>query len=145
MPEFITHSREQTVSLAEKFASSLKSGDVVALFGDLGAGKTAFVSGVSKGLGCSEAFSPTFAIVNEYRGEKTLAHFDMYRISTWEDLETTGYYDYLENGSILCIEWSENILNALPEKYIRVEITKLEEENDRRIVITGVEDENFSS
>lgn len=144
MSEFVTHSREETVLLAERFSKTLKKGNVVALFGDLGAGKTAFVSGVSKGLGCLEAYSPTFAIVNDYGGEVPLIHFDMYRISTWEDLESTGYFDYLEQGSIICIEWSENIVNALPEKYIRVEISKLENENDRKIVITGADDENFS-
>lgn len=144
MPEFITHSREETVSLAERFSKTLKKGDVIAFFGDLGAGKTAFVSGISKGLGCSEAYSPTFAIVNDYGGEIPLVHFDMYRISSWEGLETTGYFDYLDSGCIICIEWSENIINALPEKFIRVEISKLENEDDRRIVITGANDEDFS-
>ena len=144
MSEFITHSREETVSLAEKFSKTLKKGDVVAFFGDLGAGKTAFVSGISKGLGCAEAYSPTFAIVNDYGGETPLIHFDMYRISTWEDLETTGYFDYLNAGSIICVEWSENIINALPEKYIRIDISKLDNENDRRIIITGAENEDFS-
>ena len=144
MTEFITHSREETVSLAEKFSKTLKKGDVIAFFGDLGVGKTAFVSGISKGLGCRDAYSPTFALVNDYGGETPLIHFDMYRISTWEDLESTGYFDYLENGSILCIEWSENILNALPENYIKIDISKLENENDRKIVITGARDENFS-
>ena len=145
MAEFITHSREETVSLAEKISKNLKSGDVLALFGDLGAGKTAFVSGIAKGFGSAEAYSPTFAIVNEYGGTPPLVHFDMYRVSTWEDLETTGYFDYLESGAVLCIEWSENIENALPEDAIRVEITKLENENDRKITVTGVQNENISS
>ncbi|MBO4338732.1 MAG: tRNA (adenosine(37)-N6)-threonylcarbamoyltransferase complex ATPase subunit type 1 TsaE [Clostridia bacterium] len=144
MSVFITHSREETVSLAERFSKTLKSGDVIAFFGDLGAGKTAFVSGISKGLGCSEAYSPTFAIVNDYGGEIPLIHFDMYRVTTWEDLESTGYFDYLENGGIICIEWSENILNALPDDCISITISKLENENDRKIVITGARDENFS-
>ncbi|MBE6835006.1 MAG: tRNA (adenosine(37)-N6)-threonylcarbamoyltransferase complex ATPase subunit type 1 TsaE [Ruminococcaceae bacterium] len=144
MKEFITHSREETVLLAEKFSKTLKKGDLIAFFGDLGAGKTAFVSGISKGLGCSDAYSPTFAIVNDYGGEIPLIHFDMYRISTWDDLESTGYFDYLERGSIICVEWSENIVNALPDKYIRIDISKLENENDRKIVITGAENEDFS-
>lgn len=144
MSEFVTHSREETVSLAEKFSKTLKKGDVIAFFGDLGAGKTAFVSGISKGLGCSEAYSPTFAIVNEYSGEIPLIHFDMYRISTWEDLESTGYFDYLERDCIICIEWSENIVNALPEDCINITISKLENENDRKIVITGERNENSS-
>ncbi len=144
MSEFVTHSREETVSLAERFSKTLKKGDVIAFFGDLGAGKTAFVSGISKGLGCSEAYSPTFAIVNEYNGEIPVIHFDMYRISTWEDLESTGYFDYLERDCIICIEWSENIVNALPEDCINITISKLENENDRKIVITGVRNENLS-
>ena len=144
MSEFITHSREETVSLAERFSKTLKNGDVIAFFGDLGAGKTAFVSGISKGLGCSEAYSPTFAIVNEYNGEIPLIHFDMYRISTWDDLESTGYFDYLERDCIICIEWSENIVNALPGDCINITISKLENENDRKIVITGGRNENLS-
>lgn len=144
MSEFVTHSREETVSLAEKFSKTLEKGDVIAFFGDLGAGKTAFVSGISKGLGCSEAYSPTFAIVNEYSGEIPLIHFDMYRISTWEDLESTGYFDYLERDCIICIEWSENIINALPEDCINITISKLENENDRKIIITGGRNENLS-
>ena len=145
MPEFITHSRDETVSLAERFSKTLKENDIIAFFGDLGAGKTAFVSGIAKGLGTLEAYSPTFAIVNDYGGEIPLVHFDMYRISTWEDLETTGYFDYLSSGAIICIEWSENIINALPEKYIKITIEKLENENDRKIIINGAEDENFSN
>ena len=144
MSEFITHSREETVSFAERFSKTLKNGDVIAFFGDLGAGKTAFVSGISKGLGCSEAYSPTFAIVNEYNGEIPLVHFDMYRISTWDDLESTGYFDYLERDCIICIEWSENIVNALPGDCINITISKLENENDRKIVITGGRNENLS-
>ena len=144
MSEFITHSRKETVSFAERFSKTLKNGDVIAFFGDLGAGKTAFVSGISKGLGCSEAYSPTFAIVNEYNGEIPLVHFDMYRISTWDDLESTGYFDYLERDCIICIEWSENIVNALPGDCINITISKLENENDRKIVITGGRNENLS-
>jgi len=144
MSEFITHSREETVSFAERFSKTLKNGDVIAFFGDLGAGKTEFVSGISKGLGCSEAYSPTFAIVNEYNGEIPLVHFDMYRISTWDDLESTGYFDYLERDCIICIEWSENIVNALPGDCINITISKLENENDRKIVITGGRNENLS-
>ena len=144
MLEYITHSREETVSLAEKFSKTLKKGDVIAFFGDLGVGKTAFVSGISKGLGCLDAYSPTFAIVNDYGGEIPLIHFDMYRISTWNDLESTGYFDYLESNCIICVEWSENIINALPDNCIKITISKLENENDRKIEITGERNENLS-
>lgn len=145
MSEFVTHSREETVKLGESFAKTLKKGDVVAFFGDLGAGKTAFVSGIAKGLGTEDAYSPTFAIVNDYGGEIPLIHFDMYRVSGWEDLESTGYFGYLDSGAIICIEWSENIENALPENCIKISIAKGENEDERHIVITGAEDENFCS
>ena len=132
--------------MAQRFAETLKKGDVIAFFGDLGVGKTAFVSGIAKGLDALDAYSPTFALVNDYGGKIRLVHFDMYRISTWEDLESTGFFDYLESDAVLCIEWSENILNALPENCVRIKIDRIPgEENGRVIEITGVSDENFSS
>ena len=111
------------------------------MFGELGAGKTAFTRGFAKGMGIdSDVSSPTFALVNEYRGkEKTLYHFDMYRISGWDDLYSTGYFDYLDEGAVLIIEWSENIEAVLPENCIRVEITKTENPNERNIEIIGAE------
>ena len=104
----------------------------------MGAGKTAFVRGLAKGLGVSgEVSSPTYAIVNEYRGNPALYHFDMYRVGSPEDLFTTGYYDYLDEGeSILAVEWSENITDSLPEQTIYVNITPLSE-SERKIQIIG--------
>ena len=88
----------------------------------------------------SDVSSPTFALVNEYRGaERTLYHFDMYRISSWDDLYSTGYFDYLEAGGCLIIEWSENIEAVLPQDCIRVTISKTENSNERIIEITGAE------
>ena len=111
MREYRTCSVQETEQLASEFAKELKCGDVVAFTGGMGAGKTAFVRGLAKGLGVSgEVSSPTYAIVNEYRGDPTLYHFDMYRVSSADDLFTTGYFDYLDQGdSILAVEWSENI------------------------------------
>lgn len=115
---------DETLALAMRFAKNLRSGDVVAYRGDLGAGKTAFTRGLAAGLGCEgEVCSPTFALVHEYPGKITLYHFDMYRIMDTEDLYATGYDDYLESGGILAIEWSENIEDALPEHTIFVTIT----------------------
>jgi len=130
----ITNSRTETEELGRKFAKKLNAGDVVAMRGDLGAGKTCFVGGVAEGLGFSgETSSPTFAIINEYLGGRlNIYHFDMYRVSGWEDLETTGYFEYLEAGGVLFIEWSENIEGALPQKYISVTVEKLGE-NQRKI------------
>ena len=100
-----------TENIGFELGSKLPLGSVIALFGDLGAGKTAFTRGFTKGMGIEcDVSSPTFALVNEYRGKnKTLYHFDMYRINGWDDLYSTGYFDYLDTGASLIIEWSENI------------------------------------
>lgn len=120
----------------------LPYGSVVALFGDLGAGKTAFTRGFARGMGIScDVSSPTFALVNEYHsGKKSLYHFDMYRISGWDDLYSTGYFDYLDTGASLIIEWSENIEAILPEDCIRISIQKTDKENERIISIDGCDD-----
>lgn len=145
--QYVTHSPEETEALAERLAKTLKPGTVVAFFGGMGMGKTAFTRGLCKGLGNkSQVSSPTFALVNDYGGTPPLAHFDMYRISTWDDLFSTGFYDYLDMGYILAVEWSENIENALPETAVRVEIQKGTDETDRIIEITGADvDEHFGN
>lgn len=131
---------QETESLAQSLAETLRPGDVIAFRGGLGAGKTAFVRGLAKGLGVTdEVSSPTFAIVNIYRGGRlTLAHFDMYRIESAEALEDTGYYDLIADGApvVYAIEWSENIEQALPEDAIIVTITRTGEET-RTIRIEG--------
>lgn len=97
MSEFITHSRAETVALGRQLAAVLSPGTLVAFTGGLGAGKTAFCEGLAQGLGCTDPVSsPTFAIVNYYRGPRPLAHFDLYRISTEADLCAAGFYDYLD-------------------------------------------------
>lgn len=149
MKEYITHNSSQTIALGEKFAQTCRSGDVLAFFGAVGMGKTTFIKGLAKGLGISaDVTSPTFSLINEYKqGNKTLYHFDMYRINTWEDLYSTGFFDYLETDAILAIEWSENIENALPEgsKYVLISKSS-DNENDRVIKIGTQEefDEDFS-
>ncbi|NLL04031.1 MAG: tRNA (adenosine(37)-N6)-threonylcarbamoyltransferase complex ATPase subunit type 1 TsaE [Clostridiales bacterium] len=145
MNTFISHDFNQTEMIGQKLAKKLKKGDVVAFFGGLGMGKTAFVRGLAKGLSINEnVSSPTFSIVHDYGGNPALIHFDMYRVNTWEDLNTTGFFDYLDLNEILAIEWSENIESALPQNSIYVEISKGESDNDRIIKITGENiDENF--
>ena len=140
--EYITHSRAETVALGEKMAAVLPAGSLVAFTGGLGAGKTAFCEGLAKGLGCLDPVSsPTFAIVNYYRGPRPLAHFDLYRISTEEDLAGAGFYDYLDEGAVVAAEWSENFADLLePEYPIRVDIRRMEQEDSRRITITGCPD-----
>ena len=136
-----TYSPAETELVAFNLAQKIPYGKVIAMFGDLGAGKTAFTRGFAKGMGInSDVYSPTFALVNEYRGNgKTLYHFDMYRISGWDDLYSTGYFDYIDEGATLLIEWSENIEAVLPEDCVRVKINKTDDNNERIIEISGVE------
>lgn len=134
--EFLSHSPADTERIGEAFAGMLKPGSVAAMFGGLGMGKTAFVRGLARGLRIEgEVSSPTFALVHEYRTPVRFCHFDMYRVSGWDDLDTTGYYDYLDEGFILAVEWSENIEAALPPDAFRVEFERLSE-SSRRITIT---------
>lgn len=142
---FLSNSAIETENLARKFASKLKGNEVIAFYGDLGAGKTAFTRGVADFFGLKdEVSSPTFALVNEYSSKKAkIYHFDMYRINTLEDLESTGFFDYLGRGIIL-VEWSENIKEYLPEDLIEIKISKTGE-NSREIEIIGGDfNENFS-
>ena len=136
MREFISESYEQTLQFASDFAKSVPSGSVIGFIGGLGMGKTAFTSGFVKGLGINaEVSSPTFAICNEYIGENArVYHFDMYRIENWDDLYSTGYFDYLNDDSYILAEWSENIFGALPDDAIIIEIEKLGE-NSRKFYI----------
>ncbi len=134
---YVSGSPEQTERFAAEFAKRLKGAEVIAFKGDLGAGKTCFTRGLATGLGFTgEVNSPTFSIVNEYLGGRLpLYHFDMYRISGWEDLYTTGFFEYMDEGGVLAVEWSENIAAALPEDTIFIEISKTGE-GDRKIKLT---------
>lgn len=136
MEKYITKSYEETVNLAARIAKKLPKGTVIGYLGDLGAGKTAFTTGLVKGLGIdADVSSPTFAICNAYHSEdKTLYHFDMYRIDGWDDLYSTGFFDYLETDAYIAAEWSENIYGALPDDAVIVEISKLSD-NEREIKI----------
>ena len=140
MSAYVSHSTAETESFAESFAACLHAGDVIALYGGLGAGKTAFVRGLARGLRTtSDVSSPTFALVHEYDGDLTIAHFDMYRIRNADDLYSTGFFDYLDSGCVLVIEWSENIESYLPQTAYKIRITRGETENERTLTI---EDEN---
>ena len=134
MQKFFTKSYEETEEIAFRLAQTLKGTEIIAMFGGLGAGKTAF----TRGLANDGVSSPTFALVHEYEGKFPIYHFDMYRINTFDDLYTTGFFDYMDNG-VMVIEWSENIENALPESCIRVYI-KVISENEREIEIEGAEE-----
>ena len=141
MLRFNSHSVRDTEAIAEKLGRVLKSGDVVAYFGGLGMGKTAFTRGLAKGMGITaDVSSPTFAIVNDYGGNPPLVHFDMYKVDSWDDLYSSGFFDYLDMGAVLATEWSENIENALPENTIRVTIQQGDSPEDRLITIEGIDD-----
>lgn len=136
MAVFQSGSPQQTEELGARLARRLSGGCVVAMFGGLGMGKTAFVRGMATGRGLSvEVSSPTFALVHEYGGSPPLVHFDMYRVTGWDDLYSTGFFDYLDAGCILAVEWSENIEAALPADAIRVAFSAVGE-NARRLEIT---------
>ncbi|MDR0883985.1 MAG: tRNA (adenosine(37)-N6)-threonylcarbamoyltransferase complex ATPase subunit type 1 TsaE [Oscillospiraceae bacterium] len=130
-----THSAAETEQFAADFALTLPGGACVALFGDLGAGKTALVRGLARGLGISETVSsPTYALVREYHGQGVaLAHFDMYRVTTWADLESCGFMEALESDAYLAVEWSENIVHALPPDCVRVHIARGTDDQTRVI------------
>ena len=138
MKEFFSHSPSDTESFAETLAKSLSGGEVIAFSGNLGMGKTCFVRGLARGLGfVGEVTSPTFAIINEYLGGRLpLYHFDMYRVTGWDDLYSTGYFEYSESGGVLAVEWSENIEDELPDDALRITIVR-DGELGRRITMKG--------
>jgi tRNA threonylcarbamoyladenosine biosynthesis protein TsaE len=133
-----THSVSETEALGERLAKCLSSGSVVALYGDLGAGKTALVRGMARGLELTESVSsPTFTIVNEYPGHPALFHFDLYRLKNAEELYAIGWEDYLDRDGVCVVEWSENAPEAFPEDTVRVYIDRLGD-TDRRIRVEGM-------
>lgn len=140
MAVFTTADRGETVALGKKLAAVLRPGTLVCFYGGLGAGKTAFTEGLAAGLGCEDLVSsPTFAIVNYYRGQQPLAHFDLYRLTSEDDLYAAGLYDYLDEGAIVVTEWSENFADILAaEEPVTVHIEHLGE-NSRRITIEGAQ------
>lgn len=139
--EYISKSYEETQKIASDFARTLKSGDVICMYGDLGAGKTTFVQGMAKGLNITEPItSPTFTIVNEYSGSLPLYHFDVYRIADSDEMYEIGYEEYVYGDGISVIEWAELIEDILPDKRYRVTILKELANGDdyRKIIIEKV-------
>lgn len=133
--EFFTKSVEETEALGTRFAALLSPGDIVAYYGDLGAGKTAFTRGLARGLGIREPVtSPTYTIVNEYlSGRLPLFHFDMYRLSGPDDLFDIGWEDYLARGGVCAVEWSERVDEMLDDA-IRVTISNCADNTDARTI-----------
>lgn len=135
MPEFHTKSPAETRAIAETFASSLRGGEVIALQGDIGVGKTVFTKGLAAGLGItSNVTSPTFNIVRQYNGRLPLYHFDVYRITDPDEMLEIGFEEYLYSGAVVVIEWPELISDLIPQDAITITIER-EEEDGRRIFI----------
>ncbi|MCS7229672.1 MAG: tRNA (adenosine(37)-N6)-threonylcarbamoyltransferase complex ATPase subunit type 1 TsaE [Candidatus Kryptonium sp.] len=134
--KFLTVSEEETIKLGREFAKSLKAGDVVALYGELGVGKTKFVQGVCLGLNVKETVnSPTFIIMNKYEGDLTIYHFDFYRVDSIEEIIEIGFDEFIYNDAISFIEWAEKVEEILPRKRYDIFITFGEMENERKIEI----------
>lgn len=126
MAIFVSENAEDTLSFGERYAKTLKAGDVVILDGEMGAGKTVFCKGVAKGLGIEdEILSPTYAYMNDYYGK--LYHFDCYRLSDGGQAEALGLCDYFYADGICLIEWAQNISSVLPSVVKKVKIEKISE------------------
>lgn len=132
-----SYSYEDTQKIAAQIADTLKGGEFIAMYGDLGAGKTAFVQGLAKALGVKNHItSPTFTIVNEYEGRLPLYHFDVYRISDPDEMYEIGYEEYIEGDGVCIVEWAELIEDIFPDRYSKITILKDEEKGfDYRKII----------
>lgn len=136
MREIVSNSERDTELAGERFGASVPDGAVVAMYGELGSGKTAFVRGMARGMGLTcRVSSPTFTIVNEYEGPRELIHFDMYRLGSADELFDIGWEDYVNRGSVCAVEWSENVEDAFYGDEIVVRFEKLGP-TTRRITIT---------
>jgi len=140
-----TLSVEETLELGYRLGNQLKKGDIICLNGDLGAGKTAFTSGIAKAMGIQGYItSPTFTIVNEYNAAVPLYHFDVYRIVDSDEMYEIGFDEYIDGNGIIVIEWADSIKNIIPQNQISVRIKKTTENEDARdITIDFAGDENM--
>lgn len=131
-------SADETLQLGKTLGSALPKNTVIALFGDLGAGKTTFIRGLVEGIGSIDrrnVSSPTFTLLNIYEGSKTVYHFDLYRMESEEDFFNAGFDEYFNAGGICCLEWADKIGSKLPTDTIKVTISYLDEEK-RQIEIS---------
>ena len=139
--KYVTNSEKETEALGARLGSRLEPGAVIAFTGGLGAGKTAFTRGLARGLGVTDRItSPTFTIVNEYEGGRLpLFHFDMYRLSSSDELFDIGWEDYLTRGGVCAVEWSENVAEAIEGDAVRVSIVRGDGDDDRVTTIEGAD------
>jgi tRNA threonylcarbamoyladenosine biosynthesis protein TsaE len=141
---FTSHSPQQTIKFGQQLGSQLKGGEVIALCGPLGSGKTHLIKGIVRGLDAegtaNEVTSPTFVLVNEYSGRLDIFHIDAYRINSTQEFEQIGFDDYCHPGSVVLIEWADKIIEALSGvKYIKIELSHLGEDH-RTVRITDIPD-----
>lgn len=139
MKEYISNSENDTFKIAAEVGAKLKKGDTILYTGEMGAGKTAFTKGLARYFNVDdEVTSPTFSLVHEYFGDIDIFHFDLFRIGCFDDLYAIGFFDYLDRGGILAIEWSENIeeLKSELDSIINIDIKKIDE-NGRKITVSG--------
>ena len=130
----VTQSEKETFELGEKFAENLNTGDVVALFGELGSGKTRMIQGICSGLGVQELVSsPTFTLINEYHGRVKIYHFDFYRLSSIEEARSIGSEDYFYDDGVSLIEWADRIVELLPSKRYEIILDHVFDETSQHI------------
>lgn len=140
MVKITTHSEEETIEIGKKIANNLKIGDIVAMKGNLGAGKTTLTKSIAKNLDIQEyVTSPTFNIINEYYGKFPVYHFDVYRIENPEDIYELGFEEYFYGQGICIIEWADMIKHLIPEESIWIEIDYGKNETERIITIKGMD------
>ena len=141
MEMIISSSAEDTYNAGAKIALYLKPNDVIALIGDVGAGKTVFTKGIAKGLDINEVVSsPTFTLLKEYDGRFKLCHFDVYRITDVDEMFETGFFEHMENDGVIVVEWADIIDEILPKKHIKISIEKTGD-NERIINIEKIDRE----
>lgn len=139
----ISRSVEETMTIARGLAGKLRAGDIIALHGPVGAGKTHFVMGLASGLQAETPVkSPSFSLINEYPGKIPLYHIDLYRLDSALEIEDLGWTDYLNSGGIVVIEWAEKVKNLLPVRTLDVYLG-IKDENSRKVRISA--DDNFGN
>ena len=134
---FKTHSPTETQTLGEQLGKTLKSGDVIALIGDLGTGKTCLTQGIARGIGIAPdevVSSPSYILINEYNGTIPIYHIDLYRLETAAEIAELGLMEYMDSDGICIIEWAERMEHALPENHMRIDI-RWEDENVRHFTV----------
>lgn len=136
---FRSASPEETFEIGKKMGTRIEKGDIIALIGELGTGKTLLTSGIARGLDVPEVYpiaSPTFTLINEYPGRLPLYHFDVYRLENHHTLEDVGYEEYFYGSGAVVIEWAEKVRNILPESAIYIELTYVDDQS-RDLIISG--------